>query len=576
MAVLTAVEATLDQEVARAAREYLRVSKGRGRTARSIRDQHSDNLETEKDFGPWAWGEPYKDTGSASKYARRARDDFEQLLADLHSGEFGNPGDVLVLWEISRLSRETGRGVEIVDACEARGYLIHITSHERPSYNPRNYNDRHELISGIADAEKEARRLSARTLRGLNSAAREGRPQGQVSFGYVRDYEVIDSRPRPVAQYPHETEAPLIAELFVRVAGVDDNQFGVREDETVPLLYTNGAAGGGGCLPEPMYALSKEWEERGIVGRDKVIDGELVPGTPFSPQNLRSMLLRPAYAGLRKHNGAIVPVQWEGWTPLISRALFERVQQILADPARRTYTGEHIRHVLSMTMRCGVGRCPVAVMSRRKNGKKARLGYQCHPKGHVWIAKDEVDHLVIGELDRFDPETGERLPPKLGVILRWLANPDRHAALRHRPDEQGKQKAGRAELEELTRELRLLRDAPKPATALARIERTKDIEEYETLVSQAEGRLSKLTTPAPLAGLLPEEPITDVVRWWQQAGVEKQRAIAAALLTPGMLGEVRIMPSPSKGIAAPAVQRIAWHRDAPSGAPHADADADQR
>ncbi|ARF53700.1 recombinase family protein [Streptomyces gilvosporeus] len=105
--------------VTRAAREFLRVSKGKGKTARSITDQHRDNIATEADHGPWTWGEPYRDTGSASKFATKVRDDFEKLLADLTSGAFGEPGDVLVLWLVSRLARETGRGVALVDAAEA-------------------------------------------------------------------------------------------------------------------------------------------------------------------------------------------------------------------------------------------------------------------------------------------------------------------------------------------------------------------------------------------------------------------------------------------------------------------------
>ncbi|WP_179022868.1 hypothetical protein [Streptomyces sp. IMTB 2501] len=51
----------------RTAREYLRVSKGKGKTARSITDQRRDNIAAEAVHGPWTWGEPYKDTGSASK-----------------------------------------------------------------------------------------------------------------------------------------------------------------------------------------------------------------------------------------------------------------------------------------------------------------------------------------------------------------------------------------------------------------------------------------------------------------------------------------------------------------------------
>jgi DNA invertase Pin-like site-specific DNA recombinase len=564
MAALTAVEAPAHSAAARTAREYLRVSKGKGRTARSIRDQHTDNLEAEQEYGPWTWGESYKDTGSASKFARKQRDDFEKLVTDLRTGEFGVAGDVLVLWEIARLSRETGRGVEIVDLCEAAGYLIHITSHER-TYNPRNYNDRHELITGIADAEREARRLSKRTLRGLNSAAREGRPQGQVSFGFARDYEVIDRRPRPVAQYPEENEGPLVAELFVRVAGVEDNRFGLAEGENVPLLYTNTALENG-FLPEPMYTLSKEWEERGIVSRDRVIDGELVPGVPFSPQSMRSMLLRPAYAGLRKHNGALVPVQWEGWTPIVSRALFQRVQDILADPSRRKYIGEHIRHVLTITMKCDVCSGGVVVVTRRKAGARDLVGYQCGPRGHVWVQKDEVDRILIGDLEPVDPDTGEPLPPQLGVILKYLADPDRHAAIRHRPDSDGRERKLVAELARLRAELKQLEDAPRPKTARARIQRTEDIEDLEMDIERLEGQLKRLTAPAPLAGLLPDEPIKDVVTWWQAAGVEKQRAIAAELLRPAVLGEVRILPSPVRRNPAPVTERMAWRREQPLAA----------
>lgn len=561
MAATTKVEAILSEAVTRTAREYLRVSKGRGRKARSISDQHRDNLASEADHGPWKWGEPYTDTGSASKFARKVRDDFERLLADLKSGGFGNPGDVLVLWEVSRLARETGRGVELVDACEEGGILIHVTSHER-TYNPANYQDRHSLISGFNDAEKEARLLSVRTLRGLNSAAREGRPQGNVPFGYARAYQVIDGRPRAVRQYPEKDDGPLVAELFVRVAGVEDNQFGIADGEEVPLLYTNMPREDGGFLPEPMYGLAAEWEERGIVSRDRIVDGELVPGVLFTPQNLRSMLLRPAYAGLRKHNGVIVPAQWEGWTPIISKALFRHVQQILADPSRRTYIGEHIKHVLTMTMKCGVCGGGMVVITRRKQGARDRVGYQCGPKGHVWVGKEETDRIIIGDLAPVDPDTGEALPPVLGPLLSYLAAPERYAALRRRPEASREEAPLRDELKQMKDELRELEEAPAPKTARARLRRTSDMEEMETDIAVLESKLAGVMMPAPLAVLLPVEPIKDVAGWWSAAGIEKQRAIAAVLLSPSLLGEVRITHSPNRK-AVPVIERIVFRRELP-------------
>ena len=77
------------------AREYLRVSHDRSGRERSNDEQHADNVATAKVFGIDSFGEPYRDTGSASRHARKKRDDFARLLDDLASGSFG--ADLLVL-----------------------------------------------------------------------------------------------------------------------------------------------------------------------------------------------------------------------------------------------------------------------------------------------------------------------------------------------------------------------------------------------------------------------------------------------------------------------------------------------
>jgi DNA invertase Pin-like site-specific DNA recombinase len=529
---MATVTAQIAVEVAtRTAREYLRVSKGKGRTARSITDQHTQNLAAEAEHGPWTWGEPYKDTGSASKYATRARGDFDKLMADLTSGAFGNPGDVLVLWEISRLARETGKGVAIIDLCEAGGYLIHLTSQGGDlgrTYDPRNWSDRAELISGINDAEKEARKLSARTLRGVNSAAREGRPHGRIPFGYARDYEVIDGRPRCVRQYPDPANGPLIKELFERAAGSDET------------------------LPEPVYAIAQDWAARGIRTPDRMVDGEQVPGKPFHDGNLREMLTKAVYAGLREHNGVLVPVQWEGWTPIVPRGLFDRVQRLFADPSRRTYLGTGVQHVLTGTLRCDRCEGPITVRCR----KAGVPGYECAKKGCARVDKAEVDRILIGDLEATNAETGKP-ELELGVILAYLSAPHRHARLR-RPaaDFTAEEAVVRTELASLQTELEELEAAPRPKTAQARIRRTADMEELETDIASLEAKLSKLTTPDPLAELLPSDAGTDLVQWWKASDVHHQRAVAALLLTSELLGQVRIKAS--RGWRDPVTDRLRW------------------
>ena len=80
----------------RTAREYLRVSMDRSGRERSNDEQHADN-QREAEANGWALGEHYADVGSASRYATKARGNFETLVADLAADRFG--AEVLILWE---------------------------------------------------------------------------------------------------------------------------------------------------------------------------------------------------------------------------------------------------------------------------------------------------------------------------------------------------------------------------------------------------------------------------------------------------------------------------------------------
>ncbi|MGW5475432.1 recombinase family protein [Streptomyces sp. NPDC004008] len=494
------------------AREYLRVSKGRGRTARSITDQHRDNVNAEKEHGPWEWGEAYADTGSASKFARKTRDDFDRLMSDLESKEFGEPGTVLVLWEISRLARETGKGVALVDAAELAGYLIHVTSLDR-TFNPQNYGDRHSLISGINDAEKEARLLSVRTLRGVNSALDEGKPHGKTPFGYARDYELIDGRPRPVRQYPHPEEAPLVQELFRRVLGSP------------------------GKAPESMRSIALDWERRGIVGREK--------GVPFTSSNLRQMLTRKTYIGIRTHGGSERPGNWE---PLIDPETFEAVQRLLADPSRKTHTTTAVRHILTGTLRCDVCDGPMTITpgdrpKKQGGGNHGRAAYICRTRACTRLDKARVDEFLIGDAER------------PGVILAYLSRPDVAAAL-SAPGDSAELSAVRADLATARESLEAFEAEDPETPAEARLIARK-ISKLEVEIKELDNRERALTAPNPLASMF--EPGPGAAERWEATEVTAQRAVAALLLSAGILGQPRVRrvsDSPSGAVQ----DRINWVR----------------
>jgi site-specific DNA recombinase len=65
--------------------------------------------------------------------------------------------------------------------------------------------------------------------------------------------------------------------------------------------------------------------------------------------------------------------------------------------------------------------------------------------------------------------------------------------------------------------------------------------------------------PASLAGIL--APGTDVAQWWDDAPVSARREVARIILSPGLLGEVRVKRAVRSGNAyTPAAERIIWHR----------------
>jgi site-specific DNA recombinase len=90
----------LDQLEQVIAREYLRVSQDRSGRSRSTVEQHGDH-EGDCEEHSWRLGTPYEDSSvSASRYSRKRRDGFHELIDDLEYDRFG--AQVLMLWENSR------------------------------------------------------------------------------------------------------------------------------------------------------------------------------------------------------------------------------------------------------------------------------------------------------------------------------------------------------------------------------------------------------------------------------------------------------------------------------------------
>lgn len=480
------------------AREYLRVSLDSSGREKSPEEQHGDNQRAADSRG-WTLGEAYRDIGSASRYAKKARQNFDRLVADLETGLFD--ANILILWESSRGSRKVGEWAHLIELCEVRAVQIYVTA-DAKLYDPREARDRRSLLEDAIDSAFESDKTSKRATRARAADAAAGRPNGPANFGYARRFDPNTGRLE--AQDRHPDEAPVVEELFDR-------------------LYRGHA----------LLAIAKDFDERGIRSRS---------GKVFSSQHLRSLAICRAYLGEREHtpgrkgtrghhiNGETKYTK-AMWPALVSRKKFFAVQRILTDPARITIRPGRGKHLLSMTVRCDV--CDGVLAAKKPDTPGAE--YVCNTGGHVTVPYTELTAYVEEE------------------ILTYLSRDDNLALLAENDDKELEQ--ARDAVTEVEQELRDL------AARVGRKELSQDFAALtapgiEARLEAARKREAELNTPSVLAGYI--EPGEDVREAWRKMPMSAKRAVVRIVLTPALLGEVRVTRSPVNRRRVPVENRVMW------------------
>ena len=143
------------------------------------------------------------DSNSVRRYADFAksgsdnsRADFQRMLDDIEAGEL----DVLVAWEISRITRDGEMLQTFLSACEENDVHIFFT-HDNISELPLDGDNR--FIADIIGAvyQQERRSLIRRLQSGVNRARNEGKWLGQVPVGFTRD---ADGYLQPILDADHD------------------------------------------------------------------------------------------------------------------------------------------------------------------------------------------------------------------------------------------------------------------------------------------------------------------------------------------------------------------------------------
>lgn len=483
------------------ARDYRRLSDVKGGT--SIEDQGTDIAASAAENGWRLHGTPYIDDGfSASRYARKKRDDFEQLVADLQSGPSGRESqfgaDVLMLWESSRGSRKVGEWVSFIELCEEKRVRIWVTTHER-LYDPSNGRDRKSLIEDAVDSEYESYKTHRRVLRTAAAQAQKGRPYGEAPYGLM---PVYDPKTGKLANW------------------VEDPVRSIVPRELFRLLE----------LHVPMADITRRFARRGYTNRS---------GLPFTHAHLTDMARRHSYTGIRAYKGTLYKAVWDGIVP---RKRFWNVQRLLDAPGRATYRGGGTRHELTAGLRCS--RCDSLVRVQDDNPNRRKPTYRC-PAGCMNIQKEPIDDLIIGK-------QGD-----LGLLLEYLARKDIYELLAAPPSDDTTLQDLQARLAEARTERDEMREA-KGANLAQVLVLANSLAAKEQEVADMEAREQELTLPSVVLSII--KPGVDVWQSWCEAPIAGRRQLVRLILSPKYLGYPYIIPSPRTGPNQPVLERVVWRK----------------
>lgn len=415
---------------------YARVSKDEA-GGRSCKEQIK-SCEGDCEYEGWTVAKVLKDNDrGASRFSKGEREDFAKLAEILRTG------DVLVVWEPSRITRNMAEFSTFCDLLAARSVMLY---YDTRMYDMRDDDDRNRVWQDILDAAKEAGKKRKRTMRALASNREEFKAQGKQPAGYRVDRD------------------PRTGKSLGRI--VDPKQVRVLNKAAEMALDPDRMVS---SLRNISRTLKGEWAEAGGVG-------------PFRPQDISRILKNPTTFGMYVHQGRVLGKG--AWEPALDPALMPRLAGAL-DRSDRTFTrGTDPKYLLSCIAVCGVcveaGESGLITFRRRRNRSYYSENYYCYNHNHVSRSMVRVDAHVQE------------------ALMRWFEKPNALALLMAEDDEQVVQVDVDAELATIEH-LRAERKAYVKKSARTRMSAdavAEYVEELEAEIAEAQDRIASVTAEA--------------------------------------------------------------------------------
>lgn len=488
---------------------YARVSQVRDDRTKSVDDQLAELRKWAQREGWHVVGE-YRDDGvSASRYANgKTRPGWEHAMAAVNSGT----AVALLVWELSRATRDRAVSVALETACAARGVRIGYGGH---LHDPATADGEFSIGLEALLAARESAMTSERTRRAAESRAARGRPLAGVPYGYRR---VLDPVTKVTLRRElHLEHAEIVREIVARLLARESaNSIAADLNKRhVPAPASGRCTRDCGCRkangrPDPT------WE-----GQHKTVSGRWRGG------NVSKIALRPSIAGIVTHRGEVLDVP-ASWQPLISVEDHHRLRALYASPERDRWRNPvGVRHLGSGIYRCG--RCGGRMRVVPAVGDRP-TAYCCRDCFRVSRSKEPVDAMV------------ERL------LIARLSQPDVLEALQSDPDaNEERRKAAehvaalRAEAADMRRLLREGRLSPV------------DIADWKSGWQPRLDAAEAAARPPTLPDAVRQVAGPDAAQRWAALSITDRRAVLDALL------EVTIMPTDRRFQALdPSSVRVRW------------------
>ncbi|MGW1939021.1 recombinase family protein [Streptomyces goshikiensis] len=443
-------------------------AKARATTGSSVRAQLKDGQGLCDRVG-WPVVDEYKDTGmSASRHAKKSRDDFERLLEDIRSRR----GRIVVAFEASRYYRDLEVYIRLRNACQEADVLL---CYNGQVFDLSKREDRKATAMDALQAEDEAEGIRDRNLRTARQTAAAGKPWGPVPDGYKRVYDP-DSGDL-VEQIEHPEQGPIVRQI-----------------------WADAAAGK---------------SMRSTAARLNAEKHRTQKGKPWQVWHLRTILRNPAYAGRRFFQGQ--DHQKGTWPALVTVETFEAVQALLDMEGRAWATDLTPSHLLS-----GIGLCGEHPELRETNSEPVLRGYvargypslRCSDRAHVSINEDKLTAYVEEQLIAFLERDETR------DAFRSVAAEEDTAAARARL------RALERQLEEAEEAAATFDENGAPGMSIGSLSRLEA--RLTPLITAAKQAARPRVVPVVLLDLLETD---DVDGLWNSYDLQQQRAVIRLCMT---------------------------------------------